>query len=459
MNKTSELLGTKKLFPLLMQMSIPSMIGMIVMSLYNVVDTIFIGQGAGALAIAGLSISFPVQLIVMAVAQMVAVGAASIISRALGERNMERASSAMGTSFTAVTIVSFIMMAIIILFGNILLPLFGASNATMPYAGDYLLTVVFSFPFLSITMTGSNLIRAEGNAKMAMLPMVLGMLVNLALDPIFIFGLDLGIKGAAYATNIGQFLSAVWVIYFYVSKQSEIAFKLKHLKINWKQLGEMSTLGLPNFFQTAGMSILSLIINNMLLSFSGDMAIGVFGIINRLLAFIIHPIVGISQGFQPIAGYNYGAKKFDRVKKILLISSVTAASLAAFFTLVIQVFPHTLMSIFTSDEELITSGVYAVRIMASFSTLMGFQVIFSIYFQAIGKGMHALMLGLSRRFLILIPLVLILPHIWGVTGVWLSFPASDILSTIITVVVLMRELKNLDKKHSDSTAELIESYT
>ena len=448
-NNTAEFLGTKKLFPLLMRMSVPSVIGMMVGSLYNVVDTVFIGHGAGALAIAGLSVAFPIQLIVMAAAQMIGFGAASIISRRLGEKQYDQAGSALGTAFTSLVLISVIVSAGILLFSDPILRLFGSSDQTMSYAGDYIGLVAWGLPFLSFSMAGSNVIRAEGKAQMAMFTMLLGLVLNIALDPVFIFGFKMGIRGAALATVISQACSALWILWFYIRKKSVVIIEPRHLLINWRQAREMMVLGLPNFIQTAGMSVLTLIINNTLLVYSGDMAIAVYGIISRLLTFVIFPVVGISMGFQPIAGYNYGAQKFDRVKTILKISAGCAALIAAFFSLIMEFFPYTLIGIFTRDEALIETGGTALRIMALLITVMGVQIVFSTYFQAVGKGWHALLLGLSRQFLVLIPMVLIFPYFFGINGVWAAFPASDLVSTLFSALVLSYELKNLDDRHAN----------
>lgn len=450
LNDSSEFLGSKKLFPLLIQMSVPSIIGMIVATLYNVVDTIFVGRGVGTLAIAGLSVAFPIQMIVMASAQMIGIGAASIISRRLGKKEYHKTSSALGTAISSIVIISIIMSALVLAFSHSILRAFGASNSIMPYALEYIQLISWGFPFLSISMAGSNLIRAEGKARLAMLTMLLGMILNIILDPIFIMVLDMGIRGAALATVLSQACSAIWILSLYARNRSLVKIGLNDFRIKWKQLREMVLLGMPNFVQTSGMSILVLIINNTLLFYSGDLAISVYGIINRLLAFIMMPVVGLSQGFQPIAGYNYGAQKYDRVKKSLMITALTATALSSFFYLIVRFFPAGLMGIFTKDMDLIQSGVHSLRIVSLFIFLMGLQIVFSIYFQAVGKGIHALFLGLSRQFLILIPLVLLFPLFWGADGVWMAFPVSDLSSTLIAVIVLRREINHLNDKHSKS---------
>ena len=446
-NKSTDMLGTKKLFPLLMQMSVPAVIGMLVGSLYNIVDTIFVGRGGGALAIAGLSIAFPVQMISLAFAQMIGVGSSAIISLRLGQKRQDKAESALGTSLTSLLIASITMSVLMLIFSKPILYMFGASENTLPYAQNYLGIIAFGIPFLSIGMAGSNLIRSEGRAKTAMTTMLAGMILNIILDPILIIGFKMGISGAALATVISQGCSALLILLFYLSGRSVLNLSFKNLIINADQLKRMLILGMPNFFQTAGMSILALIINKTLLFYSGDIAISVFGIINRLLSVIIMPLIGISQGFQPIAGYNYGAENYRRVKKILLIASLTAASFAFTASVFMELFPRFLISVFTSDELLIDKGVFALRVMASTITFAGFQIIYSIYFQAVGKGIHSLILGLSRQFIFLIPLVILLPIYLGEVGVWFAFPAADILAAVVTTIVLARELRHLDDKH------------
>ena len=456
-SNTSELLGTTKLFPLLMQMSIPSIIAMLVGGMYNIVDTIFVGHGAGTLALAGLSIAFPIQWIVMAFSQMIGIGATAIISLRLGEKRYEKAQSALGTAFTLLLLTSVFMSIITLVYYKSILQFFGASENTLAYACDYLVIVAWGFPVYSLSIAGANLIRAEGKAKTAMNTMLVGMVLNIILDPIFIFSLNMGIQGAAIATVISQTCSTIWILAFYLGKKSEVQIGLEHLRINWEQLKKMVLLGLPNFTQTAGMSILTLIINNTLLYYSGDVAIGIYGTINRLMSFVVMPVIGIGQGFQPIAGYNFGAEKFDRVKDILKISAISATVIAGSLCIIMETFPHALISLFSSDPGFLKEGAHALRLMASCTTLMGPFFIFSIYFQAVGKGIQALLLGLSRQFFILIPILLVLPRFLGTTGVWMSFPASDFISFFVTLVVLMRELAHLNERHEHSI-KLAESF-
>jgi len=446
----SAFLSEDKLFPLLLRMSVPAMIGMMVTSFYNIADTIFIGRGAGTLAIAGLSVAFPIQMIVQSVSRMIGVGGASIISRRLGEKRYSDASSALGTAFTANAIAVVGMMVLILIFSEPILRAFGASDTSMPYAMEYLTTVLWGFPFIAVSVTGNNLIRAEGNARVAMFTMLIGMLLNIILDPVFIFGFDMGIKGAAIATVISQACSSLWVFLYYTGGKSVVTVKREYFRIRKKQLREMLLLGTPNFVQSAGMSVLTMIVNNILLATGGDLAISAYGIVHRLISFVIMPVIGLSQGFQPIAGYNYGALRFDRVKKILLITTVSAVCVSGFSYMILRLFPRFIIGLFTTDTVLIEMAVEAMLLMILLMPIGSLQIVFSIYFQAIGKGIHSLLLGLSRQFLILIPVVLILPRYIGLTGVWGAFPISDLLATLITAAVLIMELRHLDSRHRDT---------
>ncbi len=446
-NKSS-FLGTEKLFPLLMKMSVPAIIGMMAAALYNVVDTIFVGRGVGPLGIAGLSIAFPIQMIVQAVGQMIGIGAASIISRKLGEKNYDEASLALGTAILSIAIFSIVIVIGIAAFFRPILSLFGATETIMPYSVEYLRNVIFGFPFIAISMAGNNMIRSEGKARTAMGTMLIGMGLNIILDPIFIFVLDMGIQGAALATVISQFCSFVWVALFYLTKKSSIRLDRGHMHIKGAFLREMLVLGLPNAVQSAGISILAVIVNNTLGLLGGDLAISTYGMLHRLLSFVFMPMIGLAQGFQPIAGYNFGAREYGRVKRILFLAAGTSISVSSFFFFLIRTFPDFFIGLFTVDADLIASSSRALKIMSLAMPLMSIQIIASVYFQAIGKGIASLLLGLSRQFLLLIPIVLILPRFIGVDGIWAAFPSSDFLSITISLVVMSFELRQLKRLES-----------
>ncbi|OHD20063.1 MAG: hypothetical protein A2Y38_12430 [Spirochaetes bacterium GWB1_59_5] len=441
----TEFLGKDAIFPLLLKMGIPAAIGMLVNALYNVVDTIFVGQGVGPLAIAALSIAFPIQMIVSAVAQGLGVGTASIVSRRLGERRNEDAAVAIGTAYTAVLLVTAILVALLFAFMRPILAFFGASDAVMPLAMEYTGIVAAGFFFFSMSMCASNLVRAEGNAKASMLGMLIGALLNTVLDPIFIFGFGLGVKGAAIATVISQMVSCAYLFSIYFRGKSHVPITRAHLRIRSRVLGDSAVLGTPAFIQSAGMSLMALIINNSLGRYGGDGAITTYGMVHKVLMIIIMPILGIVQGFQPIAGYNYGAKNFDRVRASLRTALLTAFSVSLAGYAFMMLAPRFAMSLFLTDPGLIDSSARVLRIVAMFIPLAAIQITGSAYFQAIGKRGEAFVLGLSRQYLILIPLVLVLPLFIGVDGVWMAFPIADSVSTMLTVTLLSREVRRLDR--------------
>lgn len=451
----STFLAEEPLFPLLVKMSTPAIIGMLVMALYNVVDTIFVGRGAGSLAIAGLAIVFPIQMIVGALGQMVGVGAASIVSRRLGEKNMGDAEAALGTSLLFIAIVGLVLAVMLVGFTEPVLRMFGATDAILPFATDYVIFLLLSLPVHAVTLAGTNLIRAEGAAKTAMNVMLVGIILNIILDPIFIFWLDMGIKGAAIATAIAQFVGFIWMALFYIRGNSVVSLRVKHLVLRGDILREILILGLPNFVQMAGVSIISTLFNNLLGIYAGDIGISAYGVIFRLFSFVIMPINGLAQGFQPIAGFNYGAGKFDRVRKVFYLALVSSTAVAGFFYFFLMLFPDVFIKWFTTDMALVEYTVPALRTMIIMTPLVGIQVVSSIYFQAVGKGIPALLLGLSRQFLVLLPVVLIFSRLFGAAGIWYSFPASDVISTVITVTALFFEIRHLGTLHRNSLVENI----
>jgi len=442
----TDFLGRDAIFPLLLKMGIPAAVGMLVNALYNVVDTIFVGHGVGPLAIAALSIVFPLQMIVSAVAQALGIGAASIVSRRLGEKRPDAAAAAMGTAYAAVMLVTAVLVALVFLFTRPILAFFGASETVMPYALSYTRIVAAGFFFFSMSMCASNLIRAEGNAKASMLGMLLGAGLNTILDPIFIFGFGMGVEGAAVATVISQVVSCAYLFSLYFRKKSHVPIGVADLRIAPSVLRDEALLGVPAFVQSAGMSLLALLINTTLGRYGGDLAITTYGMNHKILSIVIMPILGIIQGFQPIAGYNYGAKRFDRVRQSLKTTVLTALAVSLAGYAFMMLAPRAAIGLFTADAELIASSARVLRVMVLFIPLASLQITGSTYFQAVGKKTQSMMLGLSRQFLLLIPIVLILPLFIGVDGVWLAFPIADLASTVITLALLARELRHLESR-------------
>lgn len=439
-------MGKDPLFPLLMRLSVPAVVGMMVMALYNIVDSIFVGRGAGSLALAGLAIAFPIQITLGALGQMVGVGSASIVSRKLGEGRQDEAEAVVGTCILYVFLLG--LFVAIGLFTSLepVLRLFGATEAILPYAKDYVLFLLIAVPLQMTSMSSINLIRAEGNAKTAMQIMLVGIIINIILDPIFIFGLDMGIKGAAIATVIGQATNFTIVLTYFARGKSSLQLKLANLRLRWDLIKQITVLGLPNFVQMAGAGLIATVINNLLGVYAGDIAISTYGIIMRLTSFLMMPLGGIAQGFQPIAGFNYGAKNYQRVRQVFLLALAIGTGISTTFFVVIMTFPHVLVGLFTTDQALVAFAVPALKTMSLCTPIIGIQMISSIYFQAVGRARPALLLGLSRQILLLLPMVIILSQLYQATGVWIAFPISDFLATLLTCIVLAFEMKKLNSK-------------
>lgn len=439
----SDFLGNDAIFPLLLKMGIPAAVGMIVNALYNIVDTIFVGQGVGPLAIAALSVVFPVQMIVSALAQAIGVGAASLVSRRLGERKAGDAAAVAGTAYAAVFAATAIQVALLLAFTEPILRFFGASADTMPYALAYTRIVGAGFFFFAMSMLASNLMRAEGNPRAAMTSMLLGAGMNSILDPILIFGFSMGVEGAAIATVASQMASCLFLLTRYRKGRSGLPLRRADFRIRPRLLAESAILGAPAFIQSAGMSILALTINTTLGRIAGDRAIGIYGMNHKVISIVIFPVLGIIQGFQPIAGYNFGARNFTRVRQSLAVTAMTAFGVSLVGYSFMLFAPGLLIRLFTTDQGLVADGARALRLMTLSIPLASLQILGASYFQATGKKGESLLLGVMRQFLILLPLVFTLPGIFGVNGVWMAFPMADGIATTITGILLARELRHL----------------
>jgi putative MATE family efflux protein len=445
MKQLTARLGEEKINKLLVNLSLPATIGMVVNALYNLVDTIFVGRGVGAIAIGGLTIAFPIQMVIMAFAQMIGIGAASAISRSLGAKDIEKADYVAGNSFLCVIVFSLIIAAIGLIFTEPMLRLFGSTETILPYAKDYITIILWGSIFFSFAMSSNNLIRAEGNAKVAMATMLIGAILNMILDPIFIFIFKLGIKGAALATIISQFISFLFILAYLYSGKSSLKIKLHHLKPKIHLIIEILTVGSAAFFRQVTGSVVAIVVNNSLRIFGGDMALVIVGILHRVIMFVFMPLFGVIQGMQPIVGFNYGAKKLDRVKEAIKLSLITTTTIATFGWLIAELFPFAIISTFTHDAEVIEKGSTIIRIVLSMIPVIGIQIVGAALFQSLGKAVPSLILSLLRQVLLFIPLVIILPRVFGLglLGIWIAYPAADILSVILTALFLKSELKKM----------------
>lgn len=443
MNNTDSQLGTEPILPLLFRLALPAMFSMFINALYNLVDAIFVGQAAGPNAIAALAIAFPVQQIILALALMIGQGTASIVSRALGAGDRRRAAEAAGTAFMAALLSTGVLSLISIRYLEHVLILFGATSEIISYGRDYLGIIMLSAPLLAVTIVANNILRAEGKPTIAMNILLIGALLNIALDPILIFVLDMGIRGAAVATAVSQGVAFLYVFSFFVRGRSGLALQWKDLLLKNVFVQESALLGLPIFIRQGANSVIATLINNLLAVYGTAISIAVYGTINRLLIFMLMPMFGMLQAFQPVAGYNFGAGQMKRVEdtvKITLLSLVIYGSGAA---ALMMVFPRALFRLFTNDMPMIQEGVPALRLIVSMIPFIGVQIIGATFFQSIGHARPAVVLGLLRQVFLLIPLVILLPRLLGVMGIWVAFPISDLTATVVTALVLYRSLQNI----------------
>lgn len=445
MNNRSKMLANESIGKLLLKLSAPAMVGMMVQALYNLVDTIYIGNSVGIMGIAGITISFPIQMIVMAIAQTVGIGGASIISRSMGAGDMPRAEKTMGNVFLLLVMLSFSISVLGSIYITPILKFFGATETILPYSVEYLSIILFGTIFFAFAVGSNGIIRAEGNAKMAMITMLISGGLNIILDPIFIFVLDMGIRGAALATVISQASTVIYLVYYFLSGKSAMKFHFHNLKLDTGIVGETFAIGASAFSRQAAGSIMAIVVNNTLSVYGGDAAIAVFGTINRMLMFTFMPLFGVVQGLQPIVGFNYGAKQYQRVKHTIWLSIKVTTLMSCLGFLLLMLFPSKLTWIFNQDPEFISSTTKAIRVIIIALPLIGFQVVGAGMYQAIGKALPSLILSMSRQILFLIPLIIILPRYFQLKGVWMAFPIADFLSALLTFVLVMKEIRILNK--------------
>lgn len=450
----SKQLGEARILPLLVKFSVPAVVGMLVNALYNVVDRIFVGWGVGEDGIAGITIGFPLMIIMMAFSMLIGIGATALISMRLGEKRKEEAELIAGNALSLLVIVAVVITGFGLIFMDPLLKLFGASEEILPYAKEYLTVILIGGIFQNIGFGMNNFIRGEGNPKIAAATMLIGAALNTILDPIFIFKFGMGVRGAAIATIISQAASAAWVLYYFLGGKSLIRIHLKNLKVKVKVMFEIFAIGSAPFAMQLAASVLNIILNNSLMSYGGKTAVAAMGIISSISMLILMPVFGINQGAQPIIGYNYGAKNFNRVKETLKYAMMAASAIVVLGFAIVQLFPAQLISLFSkNDQTLIGIGSVALRIFLIMLPLIGFQVVGANYFQSVGKPKQAMILSLSRQVLVLIPALIILPRFFGLYGIFFAGPVADFVSSVVTGAWLFWELKHLDARHEEVMAE------
>ncbi|MCK0131381.1 MATE family efflux transporter [Flavobacteriaceae bacterium F08102] len=432
---------TKPIGKLIVEQAVPAGIGILAMSLNTVVDTIFVGNWIGASGIAAITVVMPIIFFVASIGMAIGIGGSSMISRALGAKDIQKAFDIFGSQVILSVGLSVILTVLGLIFTNPVLGLFGATGSIVAPSKIYYNIVILGAPFLAFTMTGNTVIRAEGKPKFAMVALLLPAFVNIILDYLFINLMGLGMEGAAYATLLSFGSSFLFVVWFFSSNLSDLKILRKCLRLKKHIVKEIAALGSITLARQGVISLLAIVLNNTLVSYGSELSLAVYGIISRMLMFSLFPVMGIAQGFMPIAGFNYGANNFGRLKESLKKSMLYASGLGILVFSIIMLFPIQIVRVFTDDAMVLKETPDALRMVFAITPLIAIQLIGSSYFQAIGKVRPALFLTLSKQGFFLIPLILILPQFIGILGVWISFPIADLLATIITSVFLYKDVK------------------
>lgn len=438
---SSQDLGTKPISKLIIKQALPASIGILVMSLNILVDTIFVGNWIGSTAIAAINVVLPVSFFIAALGMAIGIGGSSIISRALGADQRQKALKTLGNQITLTLLLTLTMVTIGLLFADAIISSFGGKGDIFEPAKIYYEIVLYGVPVLALCMMANTVIRAEGKPKFAMYAMMIPSVSNLLMDYIFIYILDFGMAGAAWATTLSYVFCFLFILWFYGSDRSELKLSFSHLGLNFPIVKEITSLGFVTLARQAVVSITYLFMNNILFDLGGETSVTSYAIAGRMLMFAMFPVLGVTQGFLPIAGFNYGAQNYHRVRETLNIAIKYAAILASIVFIILMLFPEQITRMFTSDADVLRQAPNDMRWVFAATPIIAWQLIGAAYFQAIGKARPALLLTLSRQGFFFIPLILILPQFYGEFGVWISFPISDVLATIVTAYFLNREVK------------------
>ncbi len=444
--KNMQELGEAGIGRLMLKYFVPAFVGVFVNALYNIVDRIFIGQGVGAEALSGISVVFPIMLIIMGFGMLIGIGTGVVVSLNMGKRDMASAEKTLGTGFLFMLLVSAVITVTIYLLKNPILRSFGANEETFQYANDYLNIIVAGVVFMTVGFSLNNVIRSEGNARIAMVSMILSSVTNVVLDYLFIFKLNMGVKGAAYATIISMFVLMVWVLAHFRGKRSVIKLQRKYIRVDWPILLEITAIGLAPFSMQIANSFVQGLLNTKLILHGGDLAVGAMGIINSVLTLFIMAIVAINMASQPIIGFNYGAKSIQRVKETLRISLIAATVIAVGAFVFIEAIPGLIVKLFNNDSEVLYAiAVKGLRLVGLGLPIVGFQVVASNYFQSVGKAKLAIFATLFRQVILLIPLLFIFPEFWGINGIWLAYPVADVISALAVAIILIKQWRILNE--------------
>ena len=438
-------LGEMKVGKLLLEFSIPAIIGMLVNTLYNIIDRIFIGhiEGIGSLAMAGVGVTMPLMFIILAFGMLIGIGTATKISIKLGQHDKEGAEKHLGNAFTLIIITSIFLTIFGLLFANPLLKMFGASENIIGYGEQFIQVIFIGCIFNLISFSLNHSIRSDGSPKIAMASMLISAIINIILDPIFIFGLGLGVRGGALGTVVAQIISSIWIIYYFTKGSSTLKIRRKNLKLDKDVVLSICAIGIGPFSMQIAQSAVQIASNNSLQSYGGDLAVSAMTIVNSIAMVFLMPIFGLNQGLQPIIGYNFGAEKHNRVKQAVKYGVITATIIVTIGFIVVEGFSEKLVMIFNNDPSLIEITSHGMKIFLIMLPFIGGQIIITNYFQSIGLVKISMFLSLLRQVIILIPCLLIIPMFMGLDGVWIAGATSDVLSVIITLLVLIKTTKGL----------------
>ena len=453
-NKKAALeLGTKPVGKLLMQYAIPAIIAMTASSLYNMVDSIFIGQGVGPLAISGLAITFPLMNLSAAFGAAVGVGASTFISVKLGQKDYDTAKHILGNTMTLNLIMGLGVGLVCLLFLDPILRFFGASDQTIPYARDYMVIILLGNVITHMYFGLNAVLRAAGKPKHAMSATIFTVVLNTLLDPLFIYTFGLGIKGAAYATVLAQSLALSWQLYIFSRPKELLHFKRGTFRLQSSIIRNIIAIGLSPFSMNVCACIVVILINNSMVHYGSDLAVGAYGIANKVAFIFVMINMGVNQGMQPIAGYNYGAMRYDRLMKVVKYSIIAATAIMTTGFIIAMTIPGTCARLFTTDPTLIDLSAKGIRYIMVAFPVVGYQMVVSNFFQSIGKAKISIVLSLSRQLLILLPLLLVLPTMFGINGVWVSMPVSDTLSAFMAAWIMIVYMRKFKKQHNEFTNE------
>ncbi|MBN2481973.1 MAG: MATE family efflux transporter [Bacteroidales bacterium] len=439
-------LSSESVWRLLMQYAVPSVIAMTAASLYNITDSIFIGQGVGALAISGLAIAFPFMNLAAAFGSLVGVGASTLMSLRLGQKDYAAANNILGNVFVLNMIMGITYTFVVLLFLDPILYFFGASPQTLPYAHDYMVVISLGNVITHMYLGLNALLRSSGNPRKAMYATIFSVIINIVFTPFFIFVLGWGIRGAAIATVLAQASMLMWQIRFFSNKDYFIHLQKGIFRLKRRIVMDSFSIGMAPFVMNATSSVIIILINRSLIRYGGDLAVGALGIASRVSFLFIMIVIGVNMGMQPIAGYNFGAGHYHRVTKVLRMTLMLATGIMTTGFLISEIFPRAVASVFTHDQELIDIVVPALRIIMMFYPIVGFQMVTSNFFQSIGMAGKAIFMSLSRQVLFLLPCLLIFPPLFGVKGVWYSLPAADLMSSLVASYLLVTQYRKLNIK-------------